>query len=142
MWGMIVSLVQGIVTGVVGPAFTYLGKKQDVNLDGFKAGTAADQAAYQSWVDYQIKIETLKLSANGWWGPRILYMIVGGSSAVHFAAVNLDSVPFWFHQVGTWSVPKLPGPYDTYEGWVVASLFVVSLASGPVSAATAWLHRR
>ena len=142
MWSMIVSLVQGIVTGVVGPAFTYLGKKQDVTLDGFKAGTAADQATYATWADYQLKLQALKLQANGWWGPKVLYMLVGGTAALHFSGVMLDSIPFWHHAVGSWSVPALPKPYDSYEGWVVASLFVVSLSDGPVSAAAAWLHRK
>ena len=146
MWTIIEQLVQGIVTGVVGPVFTYLGKKQDTTLAGFQTATGADQASYQAWLNYQVQITAQKAAANNWWGPRLLYMIVGGSAAFHFAAVMLDSVPFWYvlgsHVVGSWGVPKLPTPYDTYEGWVVASLFVVSLASGPVSAATAWLHRK
>ena len=143
MWGMIVSLVQGIVTGVVGPVFTYLGKKQDVTLDGFKAGTDADRQTYAAWLDYQTKIQALKLQASSWWGPRALYMVVGGAAALHCAAVFLDStVRFGCGHYGCLGVPPAPAPYDTYEAWVVGSLFVTAIAKDPISAATAWLHRK
>lgn len=137
MWGLIAGALQGIVTGIVGPVFSYLGKKQDVTLDGFKSATDEDRQTATAWLDYQERIQALKLQAANWWGPRALYMVVGGSAAIHCAAIFIDST-FRFG----WAVPPCPKPYDSYEAWVVGSLFVVSLAKGPISAASQWLHRR
>lgn len=137
MWSMVVSLVQGIVTGVVGPVFTYLSKKQDVTLEGFKAATGADTASYGVYLDYLVRMASIQVQAASWWGPRMLYMVVGGSASIHAAAIYLDST---FER--GWAIPAAPAPYDTYEAWVIGSLFVVSIAKGPLSAATAWLHRK
>ncbi len=87
MWSMIVSLVQGIVTGVVGPVFTYLGKKQDTTLAGFQSAVTADvsqAAAQQAFIE---ATNAEKAQANAWWGPRFLYMLVGTAAALHTAAI-------------------------------------------------------
>ena len=143
MWSMIVSLVQGIVTGVVGPVFTYLGKKQDDTLVGFQTGTGADTVAYQAYLQYQVQIGAQKAAANSWWGAKVLYLLVGGTAALHTAAVFLDStVRFGCGHYGCLGIPPLPGAYADYERVVVYSLFVVSTLGPPASAATAWLHRK
>lgn len=143
MWSMIFSLVQGIVTGVVGPVFTYLGKKQDVTLDGFKTATGADEASYGAWLQYQVAMGAQKASANSWWGARLLYLIVGGTAAIHTAAIFLDStLRFGCGHYGCLAIPPLPGAYADYERMIVYSLFVVSTVGPPASAVTAWLHRK
>ena len=137
MLALIMSFISSVVSGVATPAFTWLNKKQDVSLEGFKAGTDADRQNYSTWMAYQVQIQGLKLQANNWIGPKILYMIVGTAASVHCSAVLLDST-FLFN----WHIAKAPAPYDSYESMVVASLFITSLASGPLSAAAAWLHRK
>ena len=143
MWSMIVSLVQGIVTGVVGPVFTYLGKKQDDTLVGFQTATGQDTVAYQAYLQYQVQIGAQKAAANSWWGAKVLYLLVGGTAALHTAAVFLDStLRFGCGHYGCLGIPPLPGAYADYERVVVYSLFVVSTLGPPASAATAWLHRK
>jgi hypothetical protein len=85
----------------------------------------------------QLQLQQLKISANQWIGPRILYMIIGGTAAIHAAAVFIDST-FLLH----WHIAQCPAPFNTYEGWIIGSLFVTSLAAAPMSAVTAWLHRK
>lgn len=143
MWGLIAGALQGVVTGLVGPVFTYLGKRQDVTLEGFRAASADDRQTYAAFLDYQARIQALKLQAASWWGPRALYMVVGGAAALHTAAIFLDStVKLGCGHYGCLGVPALPAAYAGYERLVVTSLFVASTIGPPLSAATAWLHRQ
>lgn len=147
MWAFLTgglgSIINSLASGIVGPIFTYLGKKQDVTLDGFKTAAGLDTEAYKAALEHDVAINQLKLTANSWWGPRLLYMIVGLAAAGHSSAIFLDST---FHigcdHFGCMAIPKLPPPYDTYEQWVVASLFVVSMAEKPLNAlSAAWLRK-
>ncbi len=140
MFAIIAKIVQGFVSGVAGPLAQAYEKNQDVSLEGFKAGTDADRQTYASYLDYQARLQALKLQASNWWGPRVLYMVAGFFAAFHFAAVCLVSSSTWLHD--RWTVLAMPKPYDSYEGWVIGSLFVTALAKGPISAASAWLHRK
>ena len=146
MFALVSSMFSGLMSGLVGPLFTWLNKKQDTQLAGFQTAAGIDQAAYATFMQYQIAIGAQKAAANSWWGARMLYLIVGGSAALHTSAVFLDSVPFWtfwgVHVVGSWGVPALPPVYADYERVIVYSLFVVSTLGPPASAVTAWLHRK
>ena len=137
MFALIASLLQGLVSGVITPLFGYMNKKQDVTLAGFQAASTTDQANYMAYADYSLKLQQVKITANQWWGPKLLIMIIGIPTAIHFAAILLDST-FLFH----WHIAKLPSPYDNYEMWVIASLFVTANVSAPVNAVSAWLHRK
>ena len=142
MWAFLTGGLSSLISGFVGPLFTYLNKKQDVTLDGFKTGTGFDLDAYRAATQYDLEVNRLKLQANSWWGPRVLYMLVGGTAALHSAAIFLDStLTFGTGHYGNLGIPPLPKPYDTYEQWVVASLFVVATVERPLSAVTAWMHR-
>ena len=132
MWSMIVSLVQGIVTGVVGPVFTYLGKKQDVTLAGAQSAMTADQANFAIEVAAQER-------TNNWWGPHLLYMVAVGPAVLHVAMIFLDSsFRFGCGHYGCLSIPELPLSYRGFEHDLVYSLIIV----GPTSALTQWLHRK
>jgi hypothetical protein len=146
MFALISSMFSGLMSGLVGPLFTWLNKKQDTELEGFQTAAGIDQAAYATFMQYQIAIGAQKAAANSWWGARALYLVVGGAAALHTVGVFLDSVPFWTpwgaHAVGSWAVPALPPIYADYEKVIVYSLFVVSTLGPPASAVTAWLHRK
>jgi hypothetical protein len=146
MFALISSMFSGLMSGLVGPLFTWLNKKQDTELEGFQTAAGIDQAAYATFMQYQIAIGAQKAAANSWWGARVLYLVVGGAAALHTVGVFLDSVPFWTpwgaHAVGSWAVPALPPIYADYEKVIVYSLFVVSTLGPPASAVTAWLHRK
>lgn len=143
MWAVLSGLISSIASGIVGPVFTYLGKKQDVTLDGFKTASGLDVTAYQAALDHDVKIQQLKLQATNWWGPRVLYMIVGVAAVMHAAAVFLDTTfQFGCGHYGCLAVPKLPPDYADFERMVVGSLFITALAERPITAlTTAWLRR-
>ena len=143
MFTIIEQLVQGLVTGVIGPLFTWLNKKQDTQLAGFQTAAGTDTAAYSAWLTYQVAITQAKASANAWWGAKLLYLMVGIGAAGHTFAIFLDStVRLGCGHYGCLGVPPLPALYADYEKIIVYSLFVVSTIGPPASAITAWLHRR
>ena len=143
MFAFISSLASGLMSGFVGPLFTWLNKKQDTSLAGFQTATGQDTVAYQAYLQYQVQVGAQKAAANSWWGAKVLYLLVGGTAALHTAAVFLDStVRFGCGHYGCLGIPPLPGAYADYEHVVVYSLFVVSTLGPPASAATAWLHRK
>ena len=122
---------------------SYLNKRQDAQLAGFQTASGIDATAYAAFLNYQVAIGQQKAAANAWWGARLLYLVVGGAAAAHTAAVFLDStVRLGCGHYGCLGVPVLPPAYADYERVIVYSLFVVSTIGPPVSAATAWLHRR
>lgn len=131
------SLARSIISGVAGPLLGYLGKKEDVKLDGFRNATGFDLEAYKAALDAQIETSRIRISANSWIGARLITMVAGLPAAVHFGAVMLDST----FQFG-WSVPKVPAPYDSYEWAIVQSFFIVAPAMPLVSATAAWLSRK
>ncbi len=143
MFTLVQQLVTGLVSGVVGPLFTWLNKKQDAQLAGFQTAAGIDAAAYRAWLDYLVAVGQQKAAANAWWGAKLLYLGVGGTAALHTAAIFLDStVRLGCGHYGCLAVPPLPTAYADYERVVVYSLFVVSTLGPPASAVTAWLHRR
>jgi len=135
--GAIAAFARTIVSGIAGPAFGYLGKREDVKLDGFRNATGVDLDAYKAALDAQIETSRIRAAANSWIGARVIIMVAGLPAAVHFAAVMLDST-FRFG----WGIPKVPAPYDSYEWTIVQSFFVVAPAMPLVSATAAWLSRK
>jgi hypothetical protein len=131
------GLVRSVVSGIVQPVFNYLGKREEVKLDGFRTATGIDLEAYKAALDAQIETSRIRAAANTWVGARIIIMIAGLPAAMHFAAVMLDST----FQFG-WGIPKVPAPYDGYEWAIVQSFFIVAPAMPLVSATAAWLSRR
>jgi hypothetical protein len=131
------SLAQRIISGFAGPLLGYLGKKEDVKLDGFRNATGFDLDAYKAALDAQIETSRIRTSANSWIGARLITMVAGLPAAMHFGAVMLDST----FQFG-WAVPKVPAPYDSYEWAIVQSFFIVAPAMPLVSATAAWLSRK
>jgi hypothetical protein len=61
---------------------------------------------------------------------RLLIYLIALPPALHFAAVCLDTTPFWTpwgaHVVGAWSVEKLPPPYGDYQRDILMSFFIVA----------------
>lgn len=140
----ILAAVKGLASGLIGPVFTHLDKKTDDTLEGFKTAGTLDTEQYKAMLDHDIAIQQLKLQANSWWGPRMLYVVVGSCVALHTCAVFIDStIPMGCGHYGCWGIPKLPPDYFKYEVWVVSSLFVVSVVEKPLNALTnAWIGKK
>ena len=143
MLAMIFGFVQSVVSGLVGPVFTYLGKKQDVTLDGFKEATGADEKAYEAYLTYMAANEAAQAKQRSWWGPQLLVMIVGGTASIHTAMVFLDSTfQFGCGHHGCLQVATLPPDYLAYEKMIINWLFGIAVAAPLASSVSAWLHRK
>lgn len=138
-------MIWSAITGIIGLAKSIVGyqeKKLDTNLEGFKTAAGIDSIAYGAYLQAQIAINAQKLTANAWWGAKVIIFTAGGAASLHFAAVMLDSMPFPGHAVGAWGVPKPPAPYDGYQRDILMSFFIVMPAMPVVSAVSQWLGRR
>ncbi len=149
-------MISGILTflfkflpGFTGQVTDLLKQRADVELKGFQTGSEQDTLRYKAWVEAQAEANRAKLVANGWWGAKLIILTAGWPASIHFAAVMLDSLPFWVplfmdraHEIGSWKIPKLPAPYDGYQWMIVQSFFIVTPIMPLASAAGQWLARK
>ena len=136
------SITSGALSGILQPILGYFTAKNDVNLEGMKAAVGADTTLGVAYLNTQVEMAQVKASANMWWGARLITLLVGGSAALHFSGIMLDSTPLLGHVVGSWSIPKLPEPYGGYEWTVLESFFIMTPVAPVLSAVSSWLHRR
>ena len=142
MWSLLTGGLSSIISGVLAPWFSYLDKKQDVTLDGFKTATGADEKAYEAYLAYRTQAEAARIAETSWWGPKACLMMVAVPACLHVALVFLDSsFTFWTGHYGVMGIPPLPGVYADFEQRVVEFLFGAAILGAPASAAAAWLHR-
>ncbi len=137
MLGLLGSMLGGLGSAVLQPVLGFLASRAAVEVDGFKTAAGLDTDAYKAALAAQVELARLRAAASGWWGARLIVMVAGGSAALHFAAVMLDST-FRFG----WGVPKVPPPYDGYEWAIVQSFFLLAPAMPVASAVSAWLGRK
>ena len=143
MWQIITGGLSSLITGVLTPWFSYLNKKQDTTLDGFKVATGSDEKGYEAWLAYRAQVDSAHMAETAWWGPKLCLMIIALPTAIHVGLVEADSwtatgVPL----IGHIGVLKLPPDYFAFEQRVVEWLFGAAVAGPAISAATAWLHRK
>lgn len=148
MWTAIFGFLQ-LIPGLAGKFLDWQVQRANVELDGFKTAAGLDAAAYQAYLSAQIETNRMKLTANAWWGAKLIILTAGWPCSIHLAAIMLDSLPFWIpvfmsqaHVVGSWGVPKPPAPYDGYQRDIVLSFFIVMPAMPIVSGVAQWLARR
>ena len=136
------SLVTGgigsAISGILAPILGYFTTARNDDLAGFQAGASADTDRYKAYLAAAVEMAQIKASQNVWWGARLLFLAGAFGPVTHFTAVFLDSVPLLGHGIGSWAVPKLPAPYDDYEGKVVLSFFLMAPAAPVLSAAASW----
>lgn len=145
-------MIWSIISGALGLAKSFLGyqeKKLDTNLEGFKTAAGIDSAAYTAYLNVQVQTNGQKIAANAWWGAKLIILTAGWSASLQFAAIMLDSMPFWIplvmseaHVVGSWKVPTPPPPYDGYQRDILLSFFIIMPALPIVSAVAQWLGRK
>lgn len=144
--------IWSVISGAISLGKSILGyqeKKLDTNLEAFKTAAGIDGAAYNAYLQAQVQTNGQKLAANAWWGAKLIILTAGWASALQFAAIMFDSMPFWIpllmaeaHVVGSWGVPKPPPPYDGYQRDILLSFFIVLPAMPLVSAVSQWLGRK
>ncbi|WP_131114310.1 hypothetical protein [Lichenihabitans psoromatis] len=132
----------GLLTSVLQPVFAWLGKRQDVTLEGFKAAAGEDATAYTAWLDFEKTVYTARLAAASWWGPKLLCMLVGVPACLHVGMIFLDSTfTFGMGHYGSLGIAKLPPDYFDCEKIVVDFVFGVSIVGPMASSVSSWLHR-
>jgi len=138
MLGMVFGLLMKL-PGLAERFLDYQSKKLDGELEGFKTASGVDLEAFKVHTQAQLENNRLKLAQNAWWGAKLIILMAGVPASAHFAAVFLDTLipPF-----GSWGIPKLPAPYDTYQWAIVQSFFLVMPTMVGVNAMAAWLNRR
>lgn len=138
MWSLIFGLLAKL-PGLAERFFDYQAKKLDRELEGFKTASGVDLDAFKAHLAAQLENNRLRLAQQSWWGAKLIILTAGIPAAAHFGAVFLDTLipPF-----GSWGIPKLPPPYDTYQWAIVQSFFLVMPAMAGVNAISQWLNRR
>ena len=144
--GFLASIVSwvtsGALSGLLTPILAYFTAKNDVNLEGMKAAVGADTTLGVAYLNSQVETAQIKAAQNMWFGARIIVLLTAGSASLHFAGIMLDSIPMFGHVVGSWSIPKLPAPYDSQEWLLIESFFIMTPVAPVLSAVSSWLHRR
>jgi len=133
----LIGALLSAISNAIPSLFTYLGKKQDVSLDGFKTATGIDLQAYQAYLAANNQANQLKAAANVWLGARMIAFGAGELCVLYFGAIVLDSV---FHL--DWRIAKLPAPWDA-NAWVILQSFILVSPTLPAfSALASWLGRK
>jgi len=154
MLGILAGIIAAI-PGLAGKFFDLQAKRSDADLQGFTTAAGVDHQGYKAYLEAQVETNRMKMAQNSWWGAKLIILMAGVPASMHFAAVMLDSLPFPIvalgsyympyiatHAVGSWGIPKLPSPYDTYQWAIVQSFFLVMPVQTGVSAVAQWLNRR
>lgn len=139
------GLFLGILNAIPGLATKFLDyqvQKANVNLEAFRTATGFEIEAYKAWLGSVVETNRMKMVQNGWWGAKLIILTAGWTASVHMAAVFLDSMPFLWHEVGAWGVPRPPAPYDAYQEKIVLSFFLVAPAMPVLNSFAVWLGRK
>lgn len=134
-----------LLTAIPGLAEKFLDwqvKRANVELEGFKVGATVDVEAFKAHLAAQVETNRMKMAQNAWWGAKLIILIAGVPSALHFGLVMLDSIPFPYHPPGSWGIVALPKPYDAYQWMIVQSFFLVMPVQTLAGAVSQWLNRR
>lgn len=116
--------VTGQLPNILGLVATYLGKKDDNATTRQATQTTASVAIVQATTSADVAINTLRekdSEANSkWWVTALEKPLLFYLCAMHFAGIMIDTT-FHMH----WGIPAPPAPFDTYEGIILLSDFIV-----------------
>lgn len=124
-------LIKLLGSGIVAPVMEYFKQKSSdavtVNGQNVTGDITVTQAQLTAYVEERkvIAAEKAKLSDSLWTAWMIPTAF--GIAIFHFAAIVMDSV-FKF----SWSIDKLPAPYDQLQWTIIASVIGVSGISSAV----------
>ena len=139
MFAFIGSLLQSTISGVLTPLFTYLGKKQDVNLAEYQAMTATERDEYTAFVTGLNNSNIEKIQANSWSGAHFMIYLFGLPAALHWGAVFLVST---FPTYMPYKIPALPASYADAELKIALSFFILAPTLPIVTSVAGMLNRR
>jgi hypothetical protein len=137
------KLLSGGLTGILTPWFSHLDNKDKITLDGFKTATGSDEKGYEAYLDYLVKMNSMRVAETSWWGAKLCIMIVAVPACLNVGGVLLDStVTFFTGHYGVLGIVKPPPDYFAFEQRVIEWLFGAAVVAPGVSAVAAWLHRK
>ena len=121
MW----SIISSVISGVLSPLFTYLNKKEDVNLEKFKVNGEVDKTLVAGYVE-QLKtrrdllIEQQKTAGGRWMHYLFVYPLGFWFAAIIFYCI--------FHPYFPSIKPVLDVPpiIKEWGGYIVGFLVLVS----------------
>jgi hypothetical protein len=122
----------GVFGSLAESVAAYLRQKASDDLARYQAGLSADSQIALARLNAEIearKVEAQILAADrGWRVTAWIRPLLVYPCAIHFAAIVLDSIPFWtpfgHHATGAWAIARLPAPYDVYEQAIILSFFI------------------
>ncbi len=125
LWNAITGNLGGIITAITG----IFGKMSDNDTTKLTTAIGADKdvaiAQMQAQANaYHDRVDMLK----GMWITQWLITAALIPPILHQGLIYLDSVPLFWHAVGSWEVPKAPAPYDEREWSMIASLLGIQTA--------------
>lgn len=114
--GNILAIADRLLGTTLVPALSaYLKSKADTQQATIKANADIAIKQLDAHVELQKQITQQALADKGWWATAWMKPAAFYVSLSHYAAVVMDSLPFFGHVAGSWRVPALPPPYDTME---------------------------
>lgn len=128
MFGLL-ALIPGLASGFL----TWLNKKTDADLEKFKTAVGGDVTLNVAELRY--KVEVARMAADMRTGDREHWFtawmvpVAFGTFFLHAAAVVFDSMPLLGHQIGSWSIEKLPAPYNEMQYSIIMTICGVAGAS-------------
>lgn len=86
---------------------------------GVQADTQVILAQVNAEIERQKQVTTQAIADKGWWVTAWMKPSAFYISLSHYAAVVLDSIPWFGHRVGSWGIPELPGQYASMEQSII-----------------------
>lgn len=120
-----IAFIAKLLTGTIFDRLTALYEKK-LNADSAAQKLAADVAVKQLEADLEVRqnAKEIRLATAGFWEMRTITFLIALPFVAHLWAVSLDTV-FMFG----WRIPKLPPPFEEYQGAVLLSFFGVQVLS-------------
>lgn len=116
MWVFkLLSFIPGLASGFL----EWLNKKTDADLEKWKTAVGGDVTLNVAELRY--KVEVARMAAEmrkddrEHWFTAWMVPAAFGVFLLHVAAIVLDSIPLFGHEVGSWQISKLPAPYDSMQ---------------------------
>ncbi|QXV73555.1 hypothetical protein [Rhizobium phage RHph_X2_30] len=120
-----IATIINLLTGNVFRTLSGLYEKK-LAADNASQKLAADVAIKNIEADLAVRqnAKEIRLATAGFWEMRTITFLIATPFVIHLWAVALDTV---FDDID-WRIPRLPAPFDQYQGAVLLSFFGVQVA--------------
>lgn len=122
---MIWSAISSVFSGLIGPLFTYLNKKEDVSLEKFKVNGQVDQSLLQAHVESLKARRDVLLQAMQYRGVRMVqYFFVYPLCFWWSAVIMYCILKPYFPELQP--VLALPNPLNDWAAGIIGFYFLTS----------------